>query len=59
MTKEGEYIGTWDTDETGALYEFTPDGATEPLLRDVSMGFFCKAIANWHAHSTGEPEGKA
>ncbi|KQZ25826.1 hypothetical protein ASD50_20595 [Mesorhizobium sp. Root552] len=55
VTKDGEYLGTWDTDESDAFYEFTPDGATEPLICDVFMGYFCKAIANWHARSADVP----
>lgn len=49
MTKDGEYLGTWDADETDAIYEFTPDGANEPLLCDPFMGLLCRNIAEWHA----------
>lgn len=59
VTRDGEYIGTWGTDESDAMYEFTPDGATEPLLCDVFMGRFCQAIANWHARAEEKPEGNA
>jgi hypothetical protein len=26
VTRDGEYLGTWTTDESDAIYEFTPDG---------------------------------
>lgn len=48
VTDDGEYLGTWDTDESDALYEFTPDGASTPLFSDVFMGPLCRVIATWH-----------
>lgn len=53
VTQDGEYLGTWDTDESDAIYEFTPDGMNTPLLRDPFMGFLCKSIANWHDKRDG------
>ncbi|WP_338606841.1 hypothetical protein V6617_10015 [Pelagibacterium nitratireducens] len=47
MTKDGEYLGTWGSDDTDATYEFTPDGETVPALQDVFMGRFCIAIEEW------------
>lgn len=32
VTRDGEFIGTWDTDETDAFYEFTPDVRLSPCL---------------------------
>jgi hypothetical protein len=32
VTPEGECIGTWDTDESDAFYQFTAEGAAEPLF---------------------------
>lgn len=48
VTADGEYLGTWGTDESDAFYEFTPDGETAPLFSGVFMGEFCKAIEHWH-----------
>ena len=48
VTKDGEYLSTWDTDETDALYQFTPDGASEPLFTDPFMGALCSTIKDWH-----------
>jgi len=56
VTKDGEYLGTWGTDETDAIYEFTPDGATEPAFCDPFMGYLCEAIANWHERDSKEPD---
>lgn len=47
VTKDGEYLGTWGTDDSDAIYEFTPDGETVPILQDVFMGRFCTAIEEW------------
>lgn len=48
VTADGEYLGTWGTDESDALYEFTPDGADKPLLIDPFFGLLCKKVACWH-----------
>ena len=34
VTQEGEYLGTWQADESDAIFEFTPHGADKPLLSD-------------------------
>jgi len=47
VTKVGEFIGTWDTDETDAFYEFTPNGASEPLFSDPFMGSLANSIQEW------------
>ena len=49
VTRDGEYLGTWNTDETDAMYQFTPDGSSEVLMSDPFMGYLCKSIENWHA----------
>lgn len=49
VTADGEYLGTWGTDESDAIYEFTPDGDAEPLLFDPFVKFLCEKIENWHA----------
>ena len=48
VSADGEFLGTWDTDESDAIYEFTPDGHSKPLLCDVLLGPLCKAIEAWH-----------
>lgn len=50
VTQEGEYLGTWGTDESDAMYEFTPDGAAEPLLCNVFVKFLCDSILQWHSY---------
>ncbi len=48
VTQNGEYLGTWGTDESGAIYEFTPDDAAEPLLSNAFVKFLCNGIKEWH-----------
>jgi hypothetical protein len=48
ITADGEYLGTWGTDESDAFYEFTPDGADAPLLIDPFVKFLCDKIEDWH-----------
>ncbi|MFC3322637.1 hypothetical protein [Mesorhizobium cantuariense] len=54
VTQEGEYLGTWCTDESDAIYEFTPDGAAEPLLRSGFMKLLCDSIKEWHSQQPAE-----
>ena len=49
VTRDGEYLGTWDTDESDAFYEFTPDGASVPIFDDPHIGNLCKMIIEWHS----------
>lgn len=49
ISKYGEYLGTWDTDETDAFYQFTPYGATDPIFSDSFKGSLCTSIHEWHA----------
>lgn len=57
VTAEGEYLGTWDTDESNAFYQFTPDGSDEPLLGHPYRFVLCESIEPWHAaqQSLAEP----
>lgn len=48
VTRDGEYLGTWDTDETDAFYQFKPDGALEALFADPYRGPLCDRIERWH-----------
>jgi hypothetical protein len=50
ITRDGEVIGTWETDENEHP-SFTPDGAPEPLFFDVFIGTLCRTIDEWHASS--------
>lgn len=48
VTKDGEYLGTWGTDESDAFYEFTPEGADQYLLESPFRGDLCQKILKWH-----------
>ena len=49
ITIDGEYIGTWSTDDlTDAFYQFTPEGTSNPLFTNPFVGFLCKEIEDWH-----------
>ena len=56
LTREGEYLGTWGTDETDAFYEFTPDGDDQPLCSDRYVGLLCKTIEEWHRGKSGDEQ---
>lgn len=49
VTRDGEYLGTWNIDESDAIYEFTPDGAAEPLLMSGFVKLLCDYIEQWHS----------
>ncbi|AEV38685.1 hypothetical protein PSE_4181 [Pseudovibrio sp. FO-BEG1] len=49
VTKDGEVLGTWDTDESDAFYQFTPEGAGAPIFLHPFMGELCTMIVEWHA----------
>lgn len=51
VTDDGEYLGTWDTDESDALYQFVPDGETTPLFVGPFRKFVCEAIDMWHSQN--------
>lgn len=53
VTKDGEYIGTWEMDENEHP-SFFPTGASEPLFFDVWVGMLCERIREWHEANTGE-----
>lgn len=48
ITSEGEYLGTWDTDEADLFHRFTPSGGSEPTIINMHLGPFCAAIRAWH-----------
>lgn len=48
VTQEGEYLGSWGTDESDAMYEFTPDGAEQYLLESPFRWELCERILSWH-----------
>ena len=48
VTRDGEYLGTWTTDESDAIYQFIPDGTTEVLLEGLFKGELCRLIREWH-----------
>lgn len=50
VTDDGEYLGTWDTDESDAFFRFFPDGATEHLLLDPFRCELCNRIEAWHTN---------
>jgi len=54
VTKDGEYLGTWETDESDAFYEFIPDGDSTPLYSCVFRFSLCEAIDSWHNSSTDD-----
>lgn len=56
VSADGEYLGTWDTDEFDTIYQFTPDGADKPLLIDPFFGLLCKQVACWHLQVPYDPE---
>lgn len=51
VTADGEYLGTWDTDETDAFYQFFPDGESEPLFDEPFRGILCGKIHAWHTNT--------
>ncbi len=56
ITEDGEYLGTWDTDETDAFFQFYPEGATEPLFIDPFMGKLCEKVKAWHTNTPLEDD---
>ena len=56
VTQEGEYLGTWQADESDAIFEFTPHGADKPLLSDGFVKCLCDSIEQGHSQQkSGEP----
>lgn len=47
VTRDGEIIGIWSSDENGHC-SFTPNGFEAPILFDVFLGRLCSAITEWH-----------
>lgn len=48
VTRDGEYLGSWDTDETDAFYQFKLDGASEPIFSDLYRKSLCDRIERWN-----------
>lgn len=53
ITRDGEYIGTWQMDENEHP-SFYPTGASEAKFFSVFVGSLCRTIADWHEAETGE-----
>ncbi|MBL9046917.1 MAG: hypothetical protein JNK34_06335 [Tabrizicola sp.] len=53
VTKDGEYLGTWTTDESDAFYQFIPDGASEVLMESPFKGQLCRYIIEWLEEQAG------
>lgn len=49
ITREGECVGTWAIDETDAIYEFTPDEANAPAVKDTYIPGLCGKIEEYLA----------
>ncbi|MDW4496560.1 hypothetical protein R5H30_01095 [Sulfitobacter sp. D35] len=47
VTRDGEYLGTWEMDEDDHP-SFTPDGETKVLFLEMWIGLLCQKIADWH-----------
>lgn len=47
VTRDGEYIGTWEMDENDHP-SFTPLGETKVLFFEMWVGQLCMKIAEWH-----------
>ena len=45
-TQDGEIIGTWSL-VNGALYDFTPMGADQPIFTDPFVWRLCDQIGEW------------
>lgn len=56
ITQDGEYLGTWDTDESDAIFQFTPDGSDKPIFMDPFFGLLCKQINCWHLGIPYDPD---
>lgn len=53
VTQDGEYLGTWQSDENGHP-SFTPDGETEELFFDVYVWSLCNQIEEWWKSRSAE-----
>ena len=47
ITKDGEYLGTWEMDENEHP-SFFPDGASDPLFFSGFIGLLSEKIREWH-----------
>lgn len=48
VSAEGEYLGTWEAIDD-AIYEFTPDGADEPIASATIIPDLCRAVEAWRS----------
>lgn len=51
VTRDGVWLGEWGTYESDAFYEFTPEGASEPLFMNPYRGALCAAIEQWNSQN--------
>lgn len=56
ITESGEYLGTWDINETDAIYQFTPDGADKPIFLHPFVPWLCDMIEEWHKEQNATTE---
>lgn len=49
VARDGEFLGTWATDDSDAIYQFTPDGESAPTMQHPFMAALCRQIAAWHS----------
>lgn len=54
VTRDGEYLGTWTSDENDHP-SFTPDGAAEELFFHPFVGMLCEQIKHWHETGNTDP----
>lgn len=47
ITKDGEYLGRWETDENDHP-SFTPDGHDSALFENPFLGLLIEDIRKWH-----------
>ncbi len=54
VTRDGEYLGTWENDDNDHL-SFTPDGAAGPVLHHPFRYRLCEMIGEWNRELTSSP----
>lgn len=54
VTNDGEYLGTWESDDNDHL-SFTPDGAAGPVLHHPFRRSLCEMIGEWNRELTSSP----
>jgi hypothetical protein len=53
VTRDGEHLGKWTTDEADTFFQFIPDGQTEAVIENVFKGALCKEIMVWLEDKAG------